>query len=137
MTTHPPADDPQNVDDVLSSIRKLVSDEVQARSSEPVAEDGPHASFLKHPQTPDRTLVLTPELRVVDRKPAPLRLETPVTEEPVGEAPFQDEVALRALVQDVVREELQGELGARITRNVRKLIKREIAAALAAKDMGS
>lgn len=37
-----------------------------------------------------------------------------------------DEGALRAMVSDVVREELTGPLGERITRNVRKLVRREI-----------
>ncbi|MCF2904628.1 hypothetical protein L0666_06490 [Octadecabacter sp. CECT 8868] len=37
-----------------------------------------------------------------------------------------DEEALRDLVSDVVREELTGPLGERITRNVRKLVRREI-----------
>ncbi len=38
-----------------------------------------------------------------------------------------DEEALRELVAKVLREELRGELGERITRNVRKLVRREIA----------
>lgn len=37
-----------------------------------------------------------------------------------------DEEALRDLIADVLREELRGEVGERITRNVRKLIRREI-----------
>lgn len=37
-----------------------------------------------------------------------------------------DEAALRELVAEIVREELQGTLGERITRNVRKLVRREI-----------
>ena len=37
-----------------------------------------------------------------------------------------DEEALRAMVAEVVREELTGPLGERITRNVRKLVRREI-----------
>lgn len=37
-----------------------------------------------------------------------------------------DEATLRALVVEVVRDELQGALGERITRNVRKLVRREI-----------
>lgn len=45
-----------------------------------------------------------------------------------------DEEALRALVSDLVREELQGSLGERITRSVRKLVRREIQLALARKD---
>lgn len=46
-----------------------------------------------------------------------------------------DEDALRDLVSDIVREELQGALGERITRNVRKLVRREIHRALAAQEL--
>jgi hypothetical protein len=46
-----------------------------------------------------------------------------------------DEEALRDLVSDIVREELQGALGERITRNVRKLVRREIHRALAAQEL--
>lgn len=45
-----------------------------------------------------------------------------------------DDVALRALVSDVVREELSGPLGERITRNVRKLVRREIYRILSSQD---
>jgi cell pole-organizing protein PopZ len=43
---------------------------------------------------------------------------------------------LREMVADIVRQELQGTLGERITRNVRKLVRREIHRALAAHDLG-
>lgn len=46
-----------------------------------------------------------------------------------------DEEALRDIVSDIVREELQGALGERITRNVRKLVRREIHRALAAQEL--
>ena len=46
-----------------------------------------------------------------------------------------DEEVLRDIVSDIVREELQGALGERITRNVRKLVRREIHRALAAQDL--
>ena len=46
-----------------------------------------------------------------------------------------DEVILRDLVREMIREELQGGLGERITRNVRKLVRQEIARALAARDL--
>ncbi len=46
-----------------------------------------------------------------------------------------DEESLRELVADIVRQELQGALGERITRNVRKLVRREIHRALAAKEL--
>ena len=47
-----------------------------------------------------------------------------------------DENELRALVAEVLREELKGPLGERITRNVRKLVRREIAQALSNYDLG-
>lgn len=46
-----------------------------------------------------------------------------------------DEATLRELVTDIVREELQGALGERITRNVRKLVRREINRALSVQDL--
>ncbi|MFC6584552.1 hypothetical protein [Sulfitobacter aestuariivivens] len=46
-----------------------------------------------------------------------------------------DEDGLRDLISDIVREELQGALGERITRNVRKLVRREIHRALTARDL--
>jgi hypothetical protein len=56
---------------------------------------------------------------------------------PSGSAdpPSIDEVLLRDLIRDVLREELQGELGERITRNVRKLVRAELARALTARDL--
>nr|WP_249200503.1 hypothetical protein [Thetidibacter halocola] len=45
-----------------------------------------------------------------------------------------DEEALREMVADIVRQELQGALGERITRNVRKLVRREIHRVLVSKD---
>ena len=53
-----------------------------------------------------------------------------------GDEAILDEETLRELVTDIVREELQGVLGERITRNVRKLVRREIHRALAAQDLG-
>ena len=47
-----------------------------------------------------------------------------------------DEEMLRDLVAEIVRQELQGALGERITRNVRKLVRREIHRALSAHDLG-
>ena len=48
---------------------------------------------------------------------------------------FLDEAMLRDLVGEIVRQELQGALGERITRNVRKLVRREIHRALAAHEL--
>lgn len=47
---------------------------------------------------------------------------------------YLDEDALRDIVSEVVRQELQGALGERITRNVRKLVRREINRVLSNQD---
>jgi hypothetical protein len=47
---------------------------------------------------------------------------------------LMDEEALRVLVSEMIRQELQGTLGERITRNVRKLVRREIQRALSSQD---
>ena len=62
------------------------------------------------------------------------------TEPPIGAAfggdnQEMDAEALRDLVSEIVRSELQGALGERITRNVRKLVRREIHRALTAQEM--
>jgi len=128
------ANNAKTVDDVLASIRKLVSDETRARSLE--------AEKKAIDETSAETLMLTPELKVLEDRP--LVLDVPAKElkvvtsdaspdqieldeeKSVHTAPFQDEVALRELVGEMIREELQGELGNRITRNVRKLVRQEI-----------
>ena len=51
-----------------------------------------------------------------------------------GSAVSFDEAVLRDLVRDLIREELQGALGERITRNVRKLVRAELNRALAVHD---
>lgn len=53
-----------------------------------------------------------------------------------GEDQFLDEEALRDLVTEIVRAELQGALGERITRNVRKMVRREVARAMEAMPKG-
>ena len=140
MSTPTVASDTQSVDDVLASIRKLVSDEARGQTEKRARE-------AVHTET-DAPLVLTPELKVAHApSEPPLVLETPVSEtakpettshEPGADlsgpaeepAPFHDEVALRAIVSEMIREELQGELGTRITRNVRRMVRREIELAL-------
>jgi hypothetical protein len=46
-----------------------------------------------------------------------------------------DESVLREIVRDIIREELQGALGERITRNVRKLVRAEINRATTSRDL--
>ena len=52
------------------------------------------------------------------------------SDEPAADETILDEDALRELVARMVREELQGSVGERITHNVRRMVRREIARAL-------
>ncbi|UWQ96813.1 hypothetical protein K3728_06225 [Rhodobacteraceae bacterium M385] len=54
---------------------------------------------------------------------------------PEADEGILDEDTLREIIVEVVREELQGVLGQRITRNVRKMVRREIRLALAAEGL--
>ncbi|MEO0911907.1 MAG: hypothetical protein AAFY59_02815, partial [Pseudomonadota bacterium] len=63
-----------------------------------------------------------PEPLVLGAAAAPPAAPTP----PAKENGFFDEATLRSMVSEIVREELQGELGERITRNVRKIVRREV-----------
>lgn len=58
-----------------------------------------------------------------------------VSAEPLLDELTFDEQVLRDVVRDLIREELQGALGERITRNVRKLVRAEIARAIATQDL--
>lgn len=67
------------------------------------------------------------------RDPSPADPSEPTEND--DEPALLDEMALRDLVAEIVREELQGGLGERITRNVRKLVRAEIQRAFAARDL--
>ncbi len=116
--------EPESLADVLASIRTLVSAEAEARASGGA----------------ETVLMLTEEMRL----DAPSGLSAgQVLASDLGEgdlprgtgtAPILDEESLRRLINAIVREELQGELGDRIGRNLRKLIRREVAQVLAERD---
>ncbi len=71
---------------------------------------------------------------VAEAGPAPVGAESE-TPAMVAVPVNPGDAALRDLVRDVIREELQGLLGERITRNVRKLVRVEINRMLATKDL--
>lgn len=104
-----PGGERESLADVLASIRALVSAEAEARTA---AGGG-------------TVLMLTPEMRLGGGSPLAEGLEG--RRGGRSQAPILDEESLRELINDIVREELQGELGERIGRNLRKLIRQEIA----------
>lgn len=99
-------------------------------------------TYAARVQAAERLTRPAPEPEVVQPKPAVAKAEV-VAEEVTAEAMppkdltaaqvedniFSEEV-LRELVRDLIREQLQGDLGERITRNIRKLVKAEIARCL-------
>jgi hypothetical protein len=103
----------ESLAEVLASIRALVSAETEARAAG--AGQG------------DTVLMLTPDMRLGDAPGSGEMLAEGIEAGAVAlPAPALDEQALRQLINAIVREELQGELGDRIGRNLRKLIRREI-----------
>lgn len=122
----------REIEDVLTSIRRLVSQE---------AERG----------TADR-LLLTTALRVVgdDTAPTPVVVAPqPAIPEPAGAAAaivaasagaasgddmLLDESTLRDMVAQMLRDELRGAMGEQLTRSIRKLVRAEVARALSERE---
>ena len=107
--------DTETMRDVLASIRELVSAEATARM-------GGTGS--------DEVLMLTPDMRIDPESAGSILSEGleggPRSYARSQPAPILDEEALRGVINTIVRDELQGELGERIARNLRKLVRREL-----------
>jgi hypothetical protein len=119
-TGRPEGGDAESLAEVLASIRALVSAETAAR----IGGDA---------EAPD-VLMLTPDMRAQPGRSGEVLAEGLDRVRRVQAAPILDEEALRGVINAIVREELQGELGDRISRNLRKLIRRELAEMLEARD---
>ncbi|WP_170764057.1 hypothetical protein [Ruegeria lacuscaerulensis] len=96
-------------DDPVVETKVAKQETKQTGQTEPVTT----ATFIRDP--------------AVSAKEIPDQIEV----QALTDAPAMDKEALRELIAQVVREELQGVLGERITRNVRKMVRREIYRALA------
>ena len=120
-------------------------------SSEALAEPEPEsAAAVERPQdepppaepSPAASSPATSSLATPDAEPAPEggdttddKAEDPALfDDDVDDGLVLDEEALHEMVRDMIRQELQGALGERITRNVRKLVRAEINRALASRD---
>ena len=124
-SSHPPVGAPSPHD------RSPSQDQPEPHASQERAEpqdrvvDGPFA-----------TRVTAADATVTDTTDAPA--ETAQDDDATlgfGPDEYLDEEMLRDLVSEIVRTELQGALGERITRNVRKLVRREIHRALTSQDL--
>lgn len=137
----------ESLSEVLASIRALVSAEAAARGAPGEGEDLGGVLMLTpamrvdHPAVTGTTQgpipVPAPEREAAESgdgeesevAPGEILVEG-LEAGPLPQAPILDEEGLRDLVNSIVREELKGELGEQIGRNLRKLIRRELAIAL-------
>ena len=128
----------EDLNDVLSAIRKVVRDETRAKFSETAAlQSEPQKDISKpvkqavhQPNVPAKVLILYPHMRVTKPKPEILILDENTrvpydAPNPVGESfavadPIIDEGMLRDMVREVVQEQLRGELGKEITDAIKR-----------------
>lgn len=112
---------------VKASVAEVVQSELASATPEPTSppEQPTAPGFEEPPVSPEEPLDAPQDAIASSEVPAP------VSPPSVSD----DHAALRQIVAELIREELQGELGERITRNVRKLVRREIKRALAAENL--
>ena len=95
-----------------------------------VQEDGGTVDRVDDDDTPHVEILDDGPDTGFDSDPAPEREPETDRAESFEEDTIIDEATLRALVAQIVRDELHGQLGERVTQQVRKLVRSEIAKAL-------
>ncbi|KEO50745.1 hypothetical protein [Thioclava pacifica] len=109
--------------------RRLHLSDAEARAPEPELRASSYEdlrdSMAEDQDEPDLEALEAELAEIADEPEAPLH----------PAAMSLDEGQLRQLVSAMLREELQGALGSRITRNLRKLIRREVQRALMSRDL--
>jgi len=138
-TEHPPVTAPAPATETLSTSEILhAAFDPNASDEDFVTETETETASLKTPMghgsaspfsATGRVLEPEQDTPVADTEDEPSTINFAEEDESI-----LDEDTLRDIVSEMVREELQGELGDRITRNVRKLVRREIQRALASRE---
>ncbi|MEJ6745382.1 MAG: hypothetical protein QNK98_01195, partial [Yoonia sp.] len=118
-----------DIEEVLEEDAESIADVVTLHETRPE----PELTF-RHSPLDDPDADFGDDLREADDdgRPIPDDLDESIAAYLAG-GTAMDDADLRAMIVDVVRQELQGEMGERITRNVRKLVRREINNALTSK----
>lgn len=118
----------------LAELEALMAGQAHEFEDEAASQNAPSGIA---PTAPDHHGADAPEAPFVgdeDHHPAGDGFDwadpSPAVADPVTDL---DDAALRDLIRDVLREELQGAMGERVTRNLRKLVRAEIARALTAR----
>lgn len=129
----------QDVEGAEIEPKVEASSEVEEVTVDEVASEEPVVTF----QDAEAEISDIPEAEVIEELSADeLASEetSDAKEEPVADAKaalaaIPDEDAMRLLVGRLIRDELRGELGESITRNVRKLVRREIMRVIESRDL--
>ena len=127
-----PVEPRKQLEETIAELEAAVSAIGDAWESE-TGDAGPQPNVTNFARRPQAEAPATPE-------PAPAtpaeRVGPPdTTAEPAPEEAVLDEDMLRQIVATLVREELQGQLGERVTFQVRKLVRAEIARILDERDL--
>lgn len=96
-------------------------------TSAPVADDGDRAAM----DAPEVEALLLPDTAIVSEPtPEPQAVAADLAPTVTGLPPEDEEASIRDLLREMIQEELHGELGERFSRNIRAVIRREVAAAI-------
>lgn len=120
---------PEQDDDLLNTIRALVSEE--AARAEPIRPTPATNPFVAEEAPTEQSVTVTPlrltgQVASAPEEAAPLKLGNPVKRGRVPTAPMYDEDALRAIVTELVRDELEQMMGEELDMRLRKAVRREI-----------
>lgn len=126
-------------DEVSATVPPSVDESLEDVQWEDHLDVSKSHKHMDQPEITETVKPISPESRFARRQAqAQVKIKggaknntSPVT----ADEELLDEETLRELVAEIVRNELQGPLGERITRNVRKLVRREIQRALAAQEL--
>lgn len=125
-------DGSEAAESLSADVVRRSEDERRSLGADPVA---PEARFTAaRPQSRIEDAIELPQDGFTADPLAVQAQPKPVPETDYEEA-LIDEDSLRDIVAELVRQELRGELGERITRNVRSLIRRELNRALTLRDL--
>jgi hypothetical protein len=118
-----------------------VTDPVPSAPAEPMASEEDHSVPADHAHSEATTdpesdvAVAEEDVSAPQEELTAQRMPTEILDADGTPLAVLDEAALQEIVRLMIREELQGDLGERITRNVRKLVRAEINRALIARDL--
>jgi hypothetical protein len=137
METIEPVSEPEDMAAAVAVVLEadMEVEDVAESADACVAQDV--ATELEPEETPQVIERVAPQILRAESIRSP-RLQVAEDEDPLFDAiavPEFDEEALRIMVAQLIREELRGVLGERITHNVRKLVRREIQRALAGHEL--